>query len=137
MSDQTEVLGQQNAGTTNPVTVLGTISFMTSIAAYLMCGIFLFIGFLSANRPVGTELMGGSSAVGVVVMLLSIVLALVGLVTGIIGAAIRRGTKIEGRGFAVAGLIISSSYTLIVIILLVLAITLAVFTASAFGMFLD
>ena len=136
MSDETSI-EQQNVNAANPVAVLGTISFMTSIAAYLMCGIFLFIGFLGASRPEGKELTGGSSAVGVVVMLLSIVLALVGLVTGIVGAAIRRGSKLEGRGFSVAGLIISGSYILIVIILLVLAVALTVFTLSAFGMFLD
>jgi hypothetical protein len=136
MSDRIDSIGQ-DVKATNPVAVLGTISFLTSIAAYLMCSIFLFIGFLGANRPEGKELIGGSSTVAVVVMLFSIVLALVGLVTGIVGAAIRRGSKLEGRGFAVAGLIISSAYTLIVIILLVLAVALAMFTVSAVGMFLD
>ncbi len=136
MSDQIDVMGQ-DVKATNPVAVLGTVSFLTSIAAYLMCGIFMFIGFLGANRPESSEMMGNSSAVGVVVMLLSIVLALVGLITGIVGAAIHRGSKLEGRGFAVAGLIISSAYTLIVIILLVLTIALAMFTVSAFGMLLD
>jgi len=137
MSDEAGAVVQKDVNATNPVAVLGTISFLTSIAAYLMCGIFLFIGFLGASRSQVSGMTNGSSAVGVVVMLLSIVLALVGLVTGIVGAAIRRGSKLEGRGFSVAGLIISGSYTLIVIILLVLAMALAVFTVSAFSMFLD
>jgi hypothetical protein len=137
MSEESGLSGQQEVTPSNPVAVLGTISFMTGVAAYLMCGILLFIGFLGANRPEGKEMLGNTPAVGVVVILLSIVLALVGLVTGIVGAAIRRGVKLEGRGFAVAGLIVSSSYLLIVIILLVLVLALAVFTASAFGMFFE
>jgi hypothetical protein len=137
MSEESGPAGQQIIAPGNPVAVLGTVSFLTSIATYLMCGFFLFIGLVSNNRPEGKEMIAGGSAIAVIAMLFSIMLALVGLVTGIVGAVIRRSVKLEGRGFAIAGLIISSSYILIVIILLVLALALAVFTASAFGMFFD
>lgn len=136
MSEAEQAPAEQRVGVANPVSVLGIVAFCGGLGSYLLCGLFIIVSaFFSGQYSNPVAQVQNASIIGTIAFLISIFTSLAGFVTGIVGVSIRRGQKLEGRGFAIAGLVMSGAYLLILFVLILIALLAVVFVGPWIDMF--